>query len=249
MAKVLRLLILGGTAEARTLAQAAALEGLDVVTSLAGRTMAPRRPEGGLRVGGFGGVAGLGRYLEEAGIDLVVDATHPFARAISAHGLAASRQHDVPFLRLSRPPWVPQPGDRWIEAADAAAAARAVPARARRIFLAIGQKDLAAFAGQADRWFLLRTVDALPMPLPFAQGLAVTGRGPFDLAAERALLIAHRIEALVSRNSGGDASAAKLAAARELALPVVMIARPAAPTAPEVASVAEVLLWLRRHLG
>jgi precorrin-6A/cobalt-precorrin-6A reductase len=248
MAQVSHLLILGGTAEALTLAKAASsLAGLDVVTSLAGRTAAPRRPDGGLRIGGFGGIAGLARYLGEAKINLVIDATHPFANLIAAHAWGACQQRGVPFLRLLRAPWTPQPGDRWIDVADAAAAARALSAQARRVFLAIGKKDIAAFAGLSDRWFLFRSVDPLAGSLPFA-GLAITDRGPFHTAAEQALLSAHRIDAVVSRNSGGEGSAAKLEAARALDLPVVMIRRPATLDAPMVHTVDDALFWLRGHL-
>jgi precorrin-6A/cobalt-precorrin-6A reductase len=245
-----RLLILGGTHEAVALAEAAAaLSGLEVITSLAGRTRHPALPSGALRRGGFGGADGLAAYLEEAGIDLVVDATHPFAVRISRHAAEACAGRGLSRLMLVRPAWQPVADDRWIEVPDLAAAATALAGLGRRVFLAVGRTELGAFAALEGCWFLVRLVDPPDGPLPLRDHDVVTGRGPFGLAAERALLTRHRVEALVSKNSGGDGSYAKIAAARALKLPVVMVRRPALPAGERAATASEALGWLRARLG
>ena len=176
-----RVLILGGTAEAAALARG--LSGVGVITSLAGRTRAPAALPGEVRVGGFGGADGLAAYLEERGITAVVDATHPFAATISRHAEAACRQRPTARLMLARPAWEWLPGDRWIEVDDMAAAVEAIPAGAR-VFLTVGRQELAPFAARTDAWMLARVIDPPDEPIP---GITlVTGRGPFDLAAERA---------------------------------------------------------------
>jgi precorrin-6A/cobalt-precorrin-6A reductase len=243
---VLRLLIIGGTAEARALAEACAPRpDLAVMTSLAGRTRAPRDLPGEVRVGGFGGAEGLARFLRAGAIDRLIDASHPFAQQIGRHAAAACQAAGVPRLRLLRPPWRRQAGDRWIEVADLTEAARHLPELGRRAFLTVGHKDLAAFAGLADLWFLIRTIEP-PEPLPLEQALWLHARGPFPLDAELALLRAHRIDVLVTKASGGAATYPKLAAARELGLPVLMLRRPPPPAGPLVATVAEALEWLDR---
>lgn len=244
-----RLLILGGTAEARALAEAAAADArLSVITSLAGRTQAPAALAGETRVGGFGGAEGLARYLAEAAIELVIDATHPFAAQISRNAAAACAAAGVPRLLLQRPPWRSQPGDRWTVVRDTGQAADALADLGHRVFLALGRQDLASFAAIADRWFLLRLVEPPSEPLPLAVGALVIARGPFAEAGEIALLKHHRIEALVSRNSGGSATYAKLAAARALDLPVVMIERPPPPPGATAESPEAALAWLGAQL-
>jgi precorrin-6A/cobalt-precorrin-6A reductase len=241
---VLRLLIIGGTAEARALAEACAPRpNLAVVTSLAGRTRAPRDLPGEVRVGGFGGAEGLARFLRAHAIDRLIDASHPFAEQIGRHAAAACQAAGVPRLRLLRPPWRRHAGDRWIEVADLTEAARRLPELGRRAFLSVGHKDLAAFAGLADVWFLIRTIEP-PERLPLDHALWLQGRGPFSLEAELALLRAHGIDVLVTKASGGAATYAKLAAARALGLPVLMLRRPAPPEGPLVATVAAALDWL-----
>jgi precorrin-6A/cobalt-precorrin-6A reductase len=242
---MIRILILGGTAEAVALAAACAdRSDLEVISSLAGRTRTPNLPPGTVRRGGFGGPAGLARFLAERGIGRVIDATHPFAAQIGAHAEEACRRVGVARLRLLRPPWRAQPGDRWLEVADLAAAARALPDLGRRVFLTVGQRDLEAFAG-LDLWFLVRTIEP-PGPLPLRHAQWLAGRGPFALEDEVRLLREHRIEVLVSKASGGDATAAKLIAARRLGLPVIMIQRPPPPPGPLVDSVAAALAWVDR---
>lgn len=237
-----RLLILGGTAEAVELARAALTLGLDVTSSLAGRTVGRVDLPGRVRVGGFGGVDGLAAYLHAEGIAVVIDATHPFAATISAHARAACGRLELPRLQLRRPAWAPQPGDRWTVVATLAEAAARLPALGRRAFLTAGSGGLEAFAGCADLWFLARLITA-PAALPFA-GEMIVARGPFTLAGELDLLRRHRIDVLVTKASGGAATVAKLAAARQRGLPVLMVDRPAAEPGPLVTSVAEAVAWL-----
>jgi precorrin-6A/cobalt-precorrin-6A reductase len=244
-----RVLILGGTGEAAKLAeQAAHLQGVEVITSLAGRTRRPVTPAGRVRIGGFGGDAGLIDYLREQRIDLLIDATHPFAAHISFNAAHAAYICDLPYLLLLRPPWEPMEGDRWIAVESIAAAVTILPSVARRVFLTTGRQDLAAFAPLTDLWFLMRMVDPPTLDTPVPPGTLVLERGPFALEDERELLQTYAIEAIVSKNSGGDATYAKIRAARELALPVVMIQRPPTPAGKQVTDVEEALGWLARHL-
>jgi precorrin-6A/cobalt-precorrin-6A reductase len=240
-----RVLLLGGTGEARELAAVLAADpGTAVTTALAGRTAAPARPAGDVRVGGFGGAAGLAGWLREHRTDVLVDATHPFAARISAHAAAAAAACGVPLLALRRPGWTDQPGDRWLRVPDAAAAAARLPGLGRRVFLTTGRGDLAAFAGCRDLWFLLRAVEPPPALRPAACRVLLD-RGPFTLDGERALLREHRIEVLVTRDSGGPSTAAKLLAARELGLPVLLLDRPPGPAGlPVVGSVAAAAEWV-----
>ena len=198
----------------------------------------------------FGGSDGLARYLAEARIDLVVDATHPFAATISRHAADACAAANVARLLLLRPPWAPGADDRWFEVADADAAAELAPMLGRRVFLATGPGSLAAFSPVAtagDVWFLVRLFESPPAPLPLPRAGVVVARPPFSVADETALLRAHAIEVVVSKQSGG-ALQAKLRAAANLRLPVVMIARPAKPTGERVADVAGALVWLEQQL-
>jgi precorrin-6A/cobalt-precorrin-6A reductase len=247
-----RLLVLGGTAEAVALA-AATIEryggAIGVTTSLAGRTERPAPVPGGLRIGGFGGAAGLRAYLDAARIDLVIDATHPFAAQISAQAVEACAAAAVARLVVLRPPWPRHPLDRWIEVDDLAAAAALVPRLGRRVWLTIGHRELAAFAALRDLHFLVRLVDPPATPLPLASCEVVLGRGPFNLAEERLILARHGIDVLVAKASGGDATAAKLIAARERDLPVVMLRRPPPPPGPRVDGVASALAWLDARLA
>lgn len=244
-----RVLILGGTWEARQIADAlAARSTLSVVTSLAGRTVEPRRPAGELRIGGFGGAAGLAAYLRTAAIDRVIDATHPYAAAISRHAMEACAATGRPLLRFERKVWRAEPGDRWVEVDSLAAAARVAPSLGRRAFLTIGVKELGAFAGLPNVWFLVRLVEAPSEPPPLADYEVLLGRGPFELEAERALLRDHRIDFVIAKNSGGQASYGKIAAARALGLPVMLLRRPALPAAEIADSIDQVVRWAEKSL-
>ena len=245
-----RVLILGGTGDARRLAALAAPAGFEVVSSFAGRTESPRLPDGASRIGGFGGAAGLLTYLRRERIDLLVDATHPFADRISAHAAEAAASASVPRLLLHRPAWAPVPGDRWLHAADIHDAASKLPGLAERVFLTIGRQDLAAFAHLDQIWFLYRMVEA-PLPeVPGPRGLLLLDRGPFTEQDELALMTEHRIGAVVTRNSGGDETYSKLVAARALRLPVVMIDRPPLPVSDIIETPGEALAWLQaRAMG
>lgn len=289
----LRVLILGGTTEASRLAAAlAARADVAATLSLAGRTENPAPQPLPTRIGGFGGIAGLAAYLHDAGIDRVVDATHPFAARMSANAAEACRTAGVPLVAFSRRPWTPEPGDRWIEVAsqeEAAAAlgsvlsgsgrseaemlvmppapgaqsnpsdvaARGVGvARAggvarpgaapapRRVFLTVGRLGLAAWRAAPAHHYLIRTIDPPdPADLPPDHTL-LTDRGPFDRAAETALLADHRIDVLVTKNSGGAATYPKLEAARTLGLPVILIRPPARPDVPLLHDLGAVLAWI-----
>lgn len=223
----LRVLILGGTREARDLGLLTArAPKIEAILSLAGRTSAPLETALPTRVGGFGGVEGLMRFLAENAIDRVLDATHPFAVQISANARAACAALGLPLAVLSRPPWRPQDGDRWIEVADNESAAAALGLAPRRVFLTIGRLGVAAFRAAPQHWHLVRSIEA-PEPgelPPLSQ--VILARGPFTLENEVALLQEHRIDVLVSKNSGGPLTYAKVEAARKLRLPVVMIAPP-----------------------
>jgi precorrin-6A/cobalt-precorrin-6A reductase len=231
-----RVLILGGTTEARELAALIAGEH-EVITSLAGRTSAPRLPAGEVRVGGFGGPEGLARYLAEQRIDVLVDATHPFAARISANAAAMA----VPTLILRRPGWVASPGDDWQRVASVADAAAALTGG--RVFLTTGRQTIHAFAHRDDCWFLARSVEPPAPPMPRHLEVLLD-RGPFTVEGERRLLAGHRIDVLVTKDSGG--SDAKLAAARAEGVRVILVDRPPTPAAPAVTSAEAAAAWLRQ---
>ena len=239
----LRVLLLGGTTEAGRLAQALAQAGVDAVFSYAGRTDAPIAQPLPTRVGGFGGVAGLQAFLQTERISHVVDATHPFAARMSSNAVHACAAAGVPLQALERPAWQAHTGDTWTHVADIAAAVQALPAEPARVFLAIGKQNLSPFLACTQHWYLLRLVDPV-LDLPAARGQVVLDRGPFTLLGDRALLQAHGITHIVSKNSGGAGAEAKLVAARELGLPVILIDRPYIPSRLTAGSVPEVLRWL-----
>jgi len=242
-----RVLLLAGTTEAAGLATLlAARPGVEVVASLAGRTTAPAPLPCEVRIGGFGGPDGLAQALRAGGFRALVDATHPFADVMPRHAAAAAAAAGVPRLRLVRPPWRPAPGDRWHDVDDLTAAAGALARLgARRAFLTTGRLKLAAFAAVPGVHFLVRSIEPPdPMPLPAAASTVVLARGPFTVDDELALLRAHRIDTIVTRNSGGDAAAAKLAAARTLGTQVVMVRRPTPPPGPLVGTPEAALRWL-----
>ena len=240
-----RVLILVGTGEGRKLArQASQRPDIEAIASLAGRTRQPEIPIESTRVGGFGGVEGLREYLGAQQIDALVDATHPFAAQISENAAQAAQEAGIPHLRLTRPPWSPQPGDRWLYVSSYAEAAQLVPTVAQRVFLTIGRQELARFAQVQRVWFLMRMIDPPAADCPRPPGEILLARGPFSLEEERLLLRHYQIGAIVSKNSGGDGTYAKIVAARELQLPIIMVQRPALPTGDCVSDIADVFDWL-----
>jgi precorrin-6A/cobalt-precorrin-6A reductase len=245
----IRVLILGGTGEAAALAtQACTLPYLEVLTSLAGRTQSPLPISSKVRVGGFGGSTGLADYLQEKKIDLLIDATHPFARQISWNAAQAADESSISTVMLVRPAWKPVTGDCWIEVETVEAAAAALPHSAKRVFLTIGRQQLAPFLLFNQVWFLIRSIDPPAPELQIPQGHLLLDRGPFNLDQERQLLKDHQIEAIVSKNSGGDATYAKVIAARELGIPIVMVQRPLMPPGEQVADVAGAMAWLKQQV-
>jgi precorrin-6A/cobalt-precorrin-6A reductase len=244
-----RILILGGTTEARQLAQRlAGRHDLAVTLSLAGRTVNPVAQAVPVRIGGFGGAEGLAAHLAAERIDALIDATHPYAAIIAANAARAALSTGVPLLALRRPPWVAVAGDRWLEAADAGAAVRALGAAPRRVFLALGRNDIAPFAAAPQHHYLVRSVDPVEPPLRVPHASYVVGRGPFTEAGDHALLTTHGIETVVCKNSGGDATYGKIAAARVLGLTVVMLQRPPLPAVPAVETIADALAWIDHAL-
>lgn len=242
------LLILGGTSEAATLAKAVAEAGLRATVSLAGRVERPKPLPLPVRTGGFGGAQGLAAYLRAHAITHVVDATHPFAETMSRNAADACDATGTPLLALARKPWEPGPGDEWRSVPDIPAAAAALRGPAMNVFLAIGRMHLGDFTGQPQHSYTLRLVDPPAGPPPFPRCEVILDRGPFTEAGDRALLAARRIGLVVSKNSGGTGAYAKIAAARALGVPVLMIDRPALPARREVFAVAGVMDWLR-HPG
>ena len=215
------------------------------ITSLAGRTRSPKRPAGAVRIGGFGGAEGLARWLEANAIDAAMDATHPFAATISANAAAACRRLGAPRAALTRPAWTRVPGDRWVAAANAEAAAARVGTLGRRPLLAIGRRGLASFAACRDARFVVRVFEPLDeSALPGAD--VRVSRGPFDEAAEIAFLRREAIDLVVTKNAGGRAAYGKVAAARALGLPVLIIDRPPPPEPPRVATVEAAAAWVAR---
>ncbi len=238
-------LILGGTAEARALAAALHDAGVPVLSSLAGRVARPRLPVGEVRVGGFGGPQAMARWLGEHAITAVVDATHPFAQRISASAVEACASAGVPRLRLERPGWTAAPGDDWHWVDDLPQAASAICALGTRVLLTSGRQGLSAFTGIDEVWFLIRCVDPPEVALPPRHELLLD-RGPYTAAGERALVQRHRIDLLVTKDSGGPLTQAKLQVARERRMPVIVVRRPPRPDGPTVSTVPAAAAWARR---
>jgi precorrin-6A/cobalt-precorrin-6A reductase len=250
----MRVLILGGTTEGRQLAGLlGARRDLAVTLSLAGRTRAPvlQGVPQAVRVlsGGFGGEEGLVGYLGAERTAAVIDATHPYAARISAHAAAAARRADIPLLALRRPPWKPVSGDRWSEVADARAAAQALGAVPRRAFLALGRTELQPFAGAPQHYYLVRSVEPVAPPPALPRADYLVARGPFAETEERGMLERYTIDIVVAKNSGGEATYGKIAAARGLGLPVVLLRRPELPNAPSATTVAEAVAWVDHALA
>jgi precorrin-6A/cobalt-precorrin-6A reductase len=249
MTKNKRVLILGGTGEAAVLAaKIAAIPGIDAIASFAGRTREPITLTTPSRRGGFGGATGLANYLRQEGIDCLIDATHPFAAQISFNAAQAASDCGIPRLMLSRPAWEKVSGDNWIEVENNQAAANILPGLAPRIFLTIGRQELASYAHLNNIWFLMRMIDPPEPDAIVPIGKLLLERGPFSLQSERSLLQEYKIGAIVSKNSGGDATYAKIIAARELGITVVMVQRPPVPEGEKVADVQSVLVWLEKRL-
>jgi len=240
----IRALILGGTGDANRLADAFVREKIDAIYSYAGRTQIPLGHSLPTRIGGFGGAEGLADFIRNQRITHVIDATHPFAAEMSRHAVEACGATAIPLVALERAPWIRADGDNWIEVADISAAVAALPEQRAHVFLAIGRQHIAPFATKAQHAYLLRFVDAPDGALPLPDASVIISRGPFTLQSDRELMRSHGIEWLVARNSGGSGARAKIDAARELGLPVIMIARPALPERPCVESVEAVLAWL-----
>lgn len=237
-----RVLVLGGTGEARRLAAALVDDGVEVISSLAGRVADPVLPPGEVRIGGFGGAAGLAGWLRDHAVDALVDATHPFAATMTVHAAEAATATGTPLLRLQRPGWASQPGDdwRWVDSLEDAAVAVGA---CSSVFLTTGRQGLAAFAGLRGR-VLVRSVEPPSPPLP-ERSEVVLARGPFTVEEERALMLQHAVDVVVTKDSGGDMTTAKLTAARELQIPVVLVRRPPLPPGvPVVTTVEQARDWI-----
>jgi precorrin-6A/cobalt-precorrin-6A reductase len=244
-----RVLILGGTAQARLLAKRlAGRPELTVTLSLAGRTASPARQPVPVRIGGFGGASGLADYLAREAFDVLVDATHPYAAAISQNAAAAARRTGMLLITLRRPPWVAVAGDRWTEVSDVHEAVRALGIVPRRVFVTLGRNQLAPFVEAPQHYYLVRSVDPVDPPLALPHVDYITGRGPFGEAEDGALMRAHGIETVIAKNSGGTATYGKIAAARALGIEVILLRRPPAPATAAAETIEEVIAWLDHAL-
>jgi precorrin-6A/cobalt-precorrin-6A reductase len=244
----LRLLILGGTSEASALAaRLCEREDIAATVSLAGRTRNPDLPRLATRVGGFGGVDGLLAYLRDNGIEAVVDATHPFAAQMSRHAADACSAEGVPLLSFTRPAWERAAGDTWIEVTTIEAAVAALGDTPKRVLLTQGRLQIATFARAPQHHYIARAIEPPESLDAFPHGRLILARGPFDLAQEEELMRDEKIEMVVSKNSGGAATYAKIAAARNLRIPVVMLARPALPDVARTHDLDRALAWVGAH--
>ena len=237
-------LVLGGTTEASALAAELARHAIAATLSYAGRVRNPRAQPVAVRVGGFGGAQGLADYLRVNAVTHLVDATHPFAATMSGNAVRAAAMAGLPLIALTRPAWAPVAGDRWHTVADIDAAVIALAGPARRIMLATGRMHVEAFAAQPQHHYLLRFVDAPDVAPALPHHTLVVDRGPFDVAGDVRLMRDHAIDVVVSKNAGGSGAEAKLVAARQLSVPIIMIDRPVIPARAQVDSVADVLRWL-----
>ncbi len=231
-----KLLILGGTTEASILARQVSERGIDAVFSYAGRVATPKAQPLPMRVGGFGGVAGLVQYLQEHSITHVIDATHPFAAQMSWNAFEACAQSGVELIALTRPAWQSGEGDIWTHVADVDGAVAALAGPSKRVLLALGKLNVPAFAAQPRHHYVLRLVDDPEIAPPLPHHTVVLARGPFDVAGDTALMQEHGIEVVVCKNAGGSGAEAKLRVARDLQLPVIMIDRPRLPPRLEMAT-------------
>jgi precorrin-6A/cobalt-precorrin-6A reductase len=248
---LMRILVLGGTTESSALAaRLAGRPAFSPILSLAGRTSDPRPLPIPTRIGGFGGVEGLVRFLRDESIEAVVDATHPFAAIMSRNAAEACAKIEVPLLALRRAPWTRQDGDRWIDVPSMEAAVQPLGQRPCRVFLTIGRLELPVFATAPQHTYWVRTIEPVGDVLPVPNVIAIRERAPFSEAGERALMERERIDVLVTKNSGGDAIYPKIAAARALGLPVIIVSRPEKPRNVEEVTTADAALeWLEGHHG
>lgn len=242
-----RVLLLGGTSEASALARTLATARISAIFSYAGRTSAPVAQPLPTRIGGFGGVDGLIRYLEAEAITHLIDATHPFAAGMSRNAIAACAASGRKLCAYERPPWRAGPGDDWRPVSDIAAAVEALPEAPARVFVAIGKQTLAPFAARPQHHYLLRLVDRPAAPPPLPHATIVLARGPFTEADDLHLLASHRITHIVAKNSGGSGAEAKLKTARTLRIPVILVDRPTLPERLVLGSEAAVMEWLNAH--
>ncbi len=243
----MRILLLAGTTEARLIAKAIAAAQLPAIASLAGATRTPMPLALPTRIGGFGGADGFRQFLITNAITAVLDATHPFASAISLRSAAICQAHGVPYMQFLRPAWTPGDGDTWTFLHTEADAARHIPPAAR-VFLATGRLSLSRFSDLAGRQLYVRVVDPPKDPFPYPPGSWVLGRPPFTLMQECDLMVRLGIDWLVVKNSGGSSSRAKLDAARDLGIPVAMLRRPPQPEGPKISTVSAAVSWARAHL-
>lgn len=240
-----RILILGGTTEARLLAERLGVrDDITLTVSLAGRTRKPVDVPAMVRSGGFGGAGGLAEYLRTERIDALVDATHPFAAIMSFNAAEAARIAGVPLLALARPAWERQAGDNWREAASVPDAVALLGGTPRRVLVALGRNEARALEAAPQHAYLVRSVDPVEPPLRLEDVRYIEARGPFAEADERRLLEEHRIDAVLAKNSGGDATYGKIAAARALGIEVVLVTRPPRPDVATASSVEEALAWV-----
>lgn len=240
----MRVLLLGGTSDANRMAARLAGAGIDAIYSYAGRTDKPLDQPLPTRIGGFGGVTGLIDYLQRESISHVIDATHPFAVEMSRNAVTACAALATPLIALQRAPWLPSPGDTWINVPDIGAAVNALPDDPGRVLLAIGKQHVAAFQAKPQHTYTLRLIDPPASALPLAHCDAVIARGPFRVEDDVELMRARNITIVVARNAGGAGARAKIDAARTLGVPVIMIARPAMPERVTVETVDECMDWL-----
>lgn len=239
------ILILGGTAEAKALGhRLASRSGYEILLSLAGRTRTPAEQPVPVRIGGFGGAQGLADFIRETGIDLLIDATHPFAARISRNAAEAAMLSGVQILALRRPAWSRQAGDRWQDVANIAAAVTALDIPPRRIFLTLGRQELLPFEAAPQHHYLIRSVDPVEPPLAVPNAAYLTSRGPFAEAEEARLLKEHGIEMIVAKNSGGPSSYGKIAAARALGIDVILIRQPDLPKVSSFVTIDDLLALL-----
>jgi precorrin-6A/cobalt-precorrin-6A reductase len=244
----LTVLVLGGTSEANGLVNRLIDDPRYAVTlSLAGRTSTPRLPAIATRIGGFGGAEGLAGYLRERGVHILIDATHPFAERISANARRAANSVGTPLIVLERPTWAPEAGDTWTRVASLDEAAAALPREHARVLLTVGRQSIGPFATKPQHYYLIRVIDPPSIPEAMTDVEVLRDRGPFQVDAERSLMTEKRIDILVTKNSGGTAAHAKIAAARQLGLPVIMVDRPKPTEGRGVTSVDDVLARLAKH--
>jgi precorrin-6A/cobalt-precorrin-6A reductase len=244
----MRVLLLGGSTEASALAKLLAQDGrFETTLSLAGRTASPRAQPVVTRTGGFGGAEGLARYLRQERIDVLVDATHPFAAQMSRNAIEAASATGTPLLAVERPAWQPQPGDNWTLAPDMAAAVQAIGSAPRKVFSGIGNLALAELQAAPQHTYVIRLIDLPKGPLALPNIVFIQARGPFTAEDDIRLFREHGIEVVLTKNAGGDATVSKIEAARALGLPVAMVQRPFIPPRLTVATAEEAIIWLTQR--